>query len=104
VEVDDPLDVARTTESAITAHANAAAAIHVNFLDSNRRTLGQRACSAVGSEAGEYGEDAGGRQGGASAPPELAATDGPDSALDTGRPGRVSRGLVGSYSFMMELL
>ena len=46
------------------------------------------------AEADQSGEDAGGGGGAAPAPPELAATDGPDLALETGRVGRVSGGLV----------
>jgi hypothetical protein len=83
-DVLDVLDVPRTTESAITAHASAAATIHVIFFDSNRRSLGQRACLAMVTEADESGQNAGGAGGAAPAPPELPATDGPDVALDTG--------------------
>jgi hypothetical protein len=90
------LDLARTTESAITAHTSAAATIHVNFFDSNRRALGQRAGLAMGAEADQSGEDAGGGGGAAPAPAELPATEGPDIALDTGRAGKVPWGLVGS--------
>jgi hypothetical protein len=92
-------------ESPITAHISAAATIHPLLLfDSNRHILGQRACLAMVTEADESGEDAGEGGGAAPAPPELPATDGPDVALETGRAGRVSWGLVGSYSFMMALL
>jgi hypothetical protein len=56
------------------------------------------------SEADQSGADAGGGGGAAPASPELPAADGPDVALDTGRSGKVSSGLVGSYSFMMALL
>jgi hypothetical protein len=48
-------------------------------------------------ESGESGEDAGGEGSAASAPRELAPTDGVDVAL-------VSWGLVGSLSFMMAFL
>jgi hypothetical protein len=48
------------------------------------------------AEADESGEDAGGGGGADPAPPELPATGGPDVALETGRAGRVSWGLVGS--------
>src|ERR1700730_14962125 len=53
----DERDVARPTESPITAHAAAAAtAIHRRLLvASNRPTLGQRACLAVGAETGGGG-------------------------------------------------
>jgi hypothetical protein len=37
-------EVARTAESAITAHASAAATIQVIFFDSNRRIARKRAC------------------------------------------------------------
>jgi hypothetical protein len=46
------------------------------------------------TETDESVEDAGG--GGDASPPELPATGGPDVALETGRAGRVSWGLVGS--------
>jgi hypothetical protein len=81
-------------DSAITAQASAAATIQVIFFDSNRRSLGQRACSAMVTEADESGEDADG--GCAAAAPELSATDGPDIALDTGRAGRASWRPAGS--------
>ena len=90
-------DVAQPAASPITAHISAAAAIRPLLLsDSNRRTLGRRAWLAMVTEADESGEDAGGGGGAALAPPELAATGGPDVALETGRAGRVSWGLVGS--------
>jgi hypothetical protein len=42
-------DVARPTESPITAHVSAAATIHPLLLfDTNRRALGRRACSSSG--------------------------------------------------------
>jgi hypothetical protein len=42
-------DVARPTESPITAHVSAAATIHpLLLLDTNRRALGRRACSSSG--------------------------------------------------------
>src|SRR5260370_31163094 len=54
-------DVAQPAESPITAHVSAAATIPPPLLfDSNRRTLGRRACSAVVTEADPAGEDAGG--------------------------------------------
>ena len=75
-------DVARPTESPTTAHVSAAATTHPLLLfDSNRRTLGQRACLAIVTEADESGEDAGGGGGTAPAPAEVPATDGPDVAL-----------------------
>src|SRR3979411_921034 len=81
-------DVAQPAESPITAHISAAATIHPLLLfDSNRRTLGRRACLAMVTEADQSGEDAGG---GAPAPPELPATGGPDVALETGRAERAS--------------
>jgi hypothetical protein len=73
-----------------TTPINAAATIHPRFLvDSNRRPLGRRACSAMVAESGE---DAGA----APAPPELAAAGGPDVALETERAGRGSWGFAGS--------
>jgi hypothetical protein len=90
-------DVAQPAESPITAHISAAAEIHPLLLfDSNRRTLGRRAWLAMVAEADESGEDAGRGGGAAPAPPELPANGGPDVALETGRGGRVSWGLVGS--------
>ena len=90
-------DVAQPAESPITAHISAAAAIRpLPLFDSNRRTLGRHAWLAMVTEADESGEDAGGGGGAAPAPPELPATGGPDVALETGRAGRVSWGLVGS--------
>jgi hypothetical protein len=84
-------------ESPITAHISAAAMIHrLLRFDSNRRTLGRRSCSGMGTEAAESGEDARGGSGAAPAPPELPATGGPDVVLETGRAGTVSSGLVGS--------
>jgi hypothetical protein len=56
------------------------------------------------TEADESGEDAGGGGGAAPAPPELPATDGPDVALETGRTGADSWGVVRSSSFMVEFL
>jgi hypothetical protein len=52
------------------------------------------------ADAAESGEDAGADP----APPELPATGGADVTLETGWPGRVSYGLVGSWSFMIALL
>jgi hypothetical protein len=90
-------DVAQPAESPITADVSAAATIHPLFLfDSNRRTLGGRACLAMVPEADESGEGAGGGGGADPVSPELPATGGPDVALETGRTGRVSWGLVGS--------
>ena len=78
-------DVAQPAVSPITAHISAAASIRPLFLfESNRRTLGRRACLARGTEADESGESAGGGGGPAPAPPELSAADGPDVALNTG--------------------
>jgi hypothetical protein len=56
------------------------------------------------TEADESGKDTGGGGGAAPAPPELLTSDGPDIALETGRAGRLSWGLVGSYSVMVALL
>jgi hypothetical protein len=64
-------------ESTIAAATSTAATAHVSFFDSNRRTRGQRACLAMVTEADESGV-----------------------ASETGRAGRVSRGLVGWESFM----
>jgi hypothetical protein len=90
-------DVAAQPESPITAHVSAAAAIDPLLLfGSNRRAQGLRARLAMVTEADESGEDAGGGGGAAPAPPEPPATGGPGVALETGRAGRVSWGLVGS--------
>jgi hypothetical protein len=87
-------DVVQPAESPITALVSAAATTHPLLLfDSDRRTLDGRACFTGVTQSGE---EAGGRGGAAPAPPGLPATDGPDVTLETGRSGRVSRGLVGS--------
>jgi hypothetical protein len=71
--------VAQPAENPITEHISAAATIPRLFLfDTNRRTLGRRACLAMVTEANESGGDAGGGGG------------------ETGRAERVSWGLVGS--------
>jgi hypothetical protein len=91
--------VAAQPESPITAHISAAAAIDSLLLfDINRRTQGLRARLAMVTEAAESGEDAGGGGGAVPAPAELPATGGPGVALEAGRAGRVSWGLVGSSS------
>src|SRR5258706_11747960 len=90
-------DAAQPAESPITAHISAVATIPPLFLfDSNRRSLGRRACLAMVTEADESGEVAGGGGGAAPAPPELPATGGPDVALETGGAGMLSWALVGS--------
>jgi hypothetical protein len=90
-------DVPQAAESPITAHISTAAMIHPLLLfDSNRLTPGRRSCLAMVTETDQSGEDAGGGGGAAPVPPELPATGGPDVALETGRAGTVSWGLVGS--------
>jgi hypothetical protein len=75
-------DEAQPAESPITAHIGAAATIHPLFLfDSNRRTLGRRACSAMVTDADQSGEDAGGGGGASPAASEASATGGSDVAL-----------------------
>jgi hypothetical protein len=77
-------DVAQPAVSPTTAHISAAATARSLFLfDSNRPTLGRRACVARGTETDESGENAGGGGGSAPVPPELPAADGPDVALNT---------------------
>ncbi|HVS47884.1 MAG TPA: hypothetical protein VHJ99_03160 [Candidatus Dormibacteraeota bacterium] len=69
--------------SPITAHIRTAVMVQRLLLfDSNRRTPGRRCCLAMVTGSDESGEDAGG--------------GGPDVALETGRAGTVSWGLVGS--------
>jgi hypothetical protein len=86
-------DVPQAAENPITAHISAAAMIHRLFpFDSNRRTPGRRRWLALVTEADESDED----PDGAPSPAELPATGGPDVALETGRVGTVTRGLVGS--------
>jgi hypothetical protein len=92
----DVLDVPRAVESAITADARAAATIQVIFFDSNRRSLGQRACSVGITEADASGEDASGGGVAAPAPPAFPETEGPEVALDTGSAGRLWWRPVGS--------
>jgi hypothetical protein len=78
-------DVATPTEPPITAQISAAAAIHRRFLlASNCRTLGRRARSAMGDEAAQSGEEAGGGAGVAPVGSGLAAAGGSVVALDTG--------------------
>jgi hypothetical protein len=90
-------DVPQAAESPITAHISAAVMIRRLLLfDSNRRCFGRRSCLAMVAEADESCEDAGRGGGAAPAPPELAATDGPDVALDAERAAKVSWGLAGS--------
>ena len=90
-------DAAQAAQRPNTAHISPAAAIRLlALLESNRPTVSRRACLAVVTEADESGQDACGGGGAAPAPPELPATGGPDVALETGRAGTLSRGLVGS--------
>jgi hypothetical protein len=93
-------DVARPTESPITAHISAAAAIHpANRFDGHRRALGQRTHLAVVTGADQPSDDAGGAGGAGRAgfaPSTDLATGGPDFAFDTGSAGLVSERLVGS--------
>jgi hypothetical protein len=92
-------DVARPTDSPITAHISAAAAIHPPILfDSNRHTRGQRSRWAVVTEAELSGDEAGAEDAGP-APPDPPAIDGPDGAPDMGPASRFSSGFIGSYSF-----
>jgi hypothetical protein len=98
-------DVARLTGSPIAAHISAAAAIRPLLLfSSNRRTFGRRACLAIGTEADQSGEKAGGGDGAAPAPLELPGSDGSEVALSLGMPERASSGFVGPKSFMIALL
>jgi hypothetical protein len=97
-------EVTTPTESPITAHiAAAVTTIHRRLLfASNLRSLGRRACLALGAEADPSGEEAGG---GGGVAPEVSAGDGAEVAVDTGGPERVSSsGFVGSKSLMMALL
>ena len=90
-------DVPQAAESPITTLISTTAMIHrILLFDSNRRTPGRRSCLAMVTEAAESGEDAGGGGNTALAPPELPATDVPDVALETGRAGTLSPGIVGS--------
>jgi hypothetical protein len=90
-------DVARATESPIAAQSSAAATIHPLLLfNSDRRTVGHRACLAMVTEVDLSHGDAGWDGGAASVPPEVPATDGYDVALDTRRAGGVWWGIVGS--------
>jgi hypothetical protein len=98
-------DVPQAAETPITAHISAAVTIRRPLLfDGNRRSLGRRSGLAMVTGADESGEDAGGGGVAPPAPPELAATDGPGVALDTGRAAEVSWGVVGSNSLMMAIL
>ena len=87
-------DVARPTESPITAHiAAAAATIHRRLLfASHRRTRGRRACLPMGAEADQSGEEAGAGGGAAPVPPELSPADGSEVAPGYGATGE---GVVG---------
>ncbi len=74
-------DVPQAAERPITALISTAGMIHRLLLfDSNRRTPGRHGCLAMVTEADESDED----------------TGAPDLALETGRAGTVSWGLVGS--------
>jgi hypothetical protein len=89
-------------DSPITATISAAAAIHPLLLfDSNRRTVdnnrrspGQRVCSAAVTEPDQPGGVADGE--GGPVPPSRSAAGGSDDEFETGRAGKVSCGLVGS--------
>jgi hypothetical protein len=95
--------VASTMERPITAEITAAAATSQRRLGT-RRPLDRLACSAVGGEAGQSGDEAGGGGGVAAYPLSLAASDGSDTGIDTGRVDGVSSGVVDSRSLMMALL
>jgi hypothetical protein len=80
-------EVAKTMDAAITAHKSAAATTHrLIRLDTSRRSHGRRACSGMVTEV------------------EPPASGWPGGVLDTGRAGGGSWELVGSWSFMVELL
>jgi hypothetical protein len=97
-------DVARPTETAITAHTSAATTIHLPMrFDSNRLTRALCACSARVTDADRCGDGVGGGGGAAAALSDLPATGGSDVALDAGWAGTVSWGFVGSRSFMVAL-
>lgn len=97
-------DVARPTDSPITAHMSTAAAIHpLTRFDNHRRTLGQRAFVTVLTGTDQAGDDAGEAGGAGFAGSTAPATGGPDVAFETGSAGPVCGRLVGSYSFMMAL-
>jgi hypothetical protein len=93
----------RPTDSPITAISSAAATTLLLPVDSSRRTLGQRACSAILIEADRSGEDVDGLGGEAPTPSEPSVTGGPGVALEAGRAGRVSWGFVGSKSLIRLL-
>jgi hypothetical protein len=95
--------VASTMERPITAEITAAAATSQRRLGT-RRPLDRLACSAVGGEAGQSGDEAGGGGGVAAYPLALAAADGSDTGIDTGRLDGVSSGVVDSRSLIMALL
>jgi hypothetical protein len=96
-DADADVDVARPTESPINGHITAAATIRPILLpDSNRRTLGGSAGLAVVTEGDRSVEGAGGADRTGVVAPEFPTTFGADVALETGRAGRVSGGLVSS--------
>jgi hypothetical protein len=104
-------DVAKPTETPITAHIAAAVTmIHRRLLFArNCRSFGRRGCVAVGVEADPSGADpsgevAGGGGGVAPVPPAFPAVDGFEVVLDTGPLEMVSRGFVGLKSLIMALL
>ena len=83
------------TESPIIGTKSAVATmLRPFFFVSNRRTLGLRACVAVVTGADQSGRGAG-RRGSEPASPELAAPDGPDTALDS-EGMKISSGFVWS--------
>jgi hypothetical protein len=88
-------------DSPITATNSAAAAIHPlrllennrRTVDRNRRSVGQRACSAMVTDVGHAGEGVGVAGGPVPEPLEPPTSGGSEVALETGRAGKVSWGL-----------
>jgi hypothetical protein len=86
------------------ANSAAAAIRHRLMLESDPRTLGRPACSAMVAEAGQLSEDVDARSRAKEASPDPSGTVGPDLAPGSLSGGKVSPVLIGSYRLMTELL
>jgi hypothetical protein len=81
----------------VTEPISAAAAIKPRLIfDRGCRILGRLPCSAMVTEIGHPGEDAGGKGDAEAVPSKPPTTIGLDVLADSGSEERVSRGLVGS--------
>jgi hypothetical protein len=93
-------DVSRPTNNPVTEPSSAAATISPRLrCESDSRVLGWRAGSDMLAEIGDPDEGASGRV----VLPKASTVD-PDGLPDSGSEGRVTWGLVGSWSLMTALL